>query len=118
VFDAQGNETDYTTSDRDLQTAEVSPVSGTTIRAYNQHGQLVSTTDARGITVGRQLDALDRVTFVDYPETVLDTLYVYDDVGICPATTFPLGRLSTIAKNATFVDYCYDRFGRATGAQP
>ena len=53
VLDAEGNETTYTTGDRDLLTDEVSPVSGTTTHAYNEHGELITTTDARGVVTQR-----------------------------------------------------------------
>ena len=60
VTDAEGNSTTYVTSDRDLQTQQASPVSGTTTYAYNEHAQLTSQLDARGITTTRTPDALDR----------------------------------------------------------
>jgi len=47
VTDAEGSETTYVYSDRDLLTEEVSPVSGTTGHLYEEHGEQVSTTDAR-----------------------------------------------------------------------
>ena len=67
------------TSDRDLMTEEVSEVSGTTTFSYNEHGELTTRTDARSITMTRTVDALDRVTFEDYPGGTLDVTYVYDD---------------------------------------
>lgn len=113
VTDAEGNVTTYAYSDRDLLTQEVSPVSGTTLHAYNEHGELFQTLDARGVVVARELDVLDRVTLIDYADPALDTTYTYDVAGACPAS-FPIGRLSTIARGATSVDHCYDRFGRLT----
>ena len=67
VTDAEGNTTSYAYSDRDLLTQEDSPVSGVTSFTYNEHGGLASETDARGVTVARTTDELDRVVFVDYP---------------------------------------------------
>jgi RHS repeat-associated protein len=110
VTDANGNVTTYTWSDRDLMTEEDSPVSDTTDSSYNEHGELVSQTDARGVTMIRTVDALDRVTFVDYPGSDLDTNYSYDDVGV----PFSKGRLTSIARPGSTVDYEYDRFGRVT----
>jgi RHS repeat-associated protein len=54
------------------------------------------------------VDALDRVTLVDYPGTELDTSYTYDD----PLVAFSKGRLTRIARNGHNVDYAHDRFGR------
>ena len=110
LTDAEGNTTSYVYSDRDLLTEEVSPVSGTTTHAYNEHGELVETVDARGILVTRIVDALDRVTSVDYPDPALDTTYDYDD----PAVDFSLGRLTEISRPNTTITYAYDAFGRPT----
>jgi len=110
VTDAEGNATAYSYSDRDLLTEEVSPVAGTTSYVYNERGQLTSETDARGVTVLRTVDELDRVTFVDTPDPTLDTTYVYDD----PGASFSLGRLTAIERGDASVDYAYDRFGRVT----
>src|SRR5687768_15421253 len=51
VTDAEGNNTSYTYSDRDLLTREESPVSGVTTIAYDAHGNATSTTDARNVVV-------------------------------------------------------------------
>jgi YD repeat-containing protein len=110
VEDAEGSVTGYQYSDRDLLTEEVSPVSGTTTHAYNAHGELIETTDARGITMLRSVDALDRVTVVDYSDASLDTTYTYDD----PLVAFSLGRLTAITRDGQTVPYAYDRYGRTT----
>jgi YD repeat-containing protein len=110
VIDGEGNVTGYVYSDRDLMTLETSEVSGVTEYVYNEHGELTSQTDARGITMDRTVDELDRVTFVDYPTDSLDTVYVYDD----PLVPFSLGRLTSIVRDGASVDYEYDRFGRVT----
>ncbi|MGD2071848.1 MAG: RHS domain-containing protein, partial [Gemmatimonadota bacterium] len=115
VTDAEGNVTTSTYSDRDLLTEEVSPVSGTTSHGYDEHGELTETTDARGITVTRTIDALDRVTFVDYPDDSLDITSTYDtQPTACGGTSVPVGRLGSIERDGQSVDYCYDRFGRVT----
>jgi RHS repeat-associated protein len=110
VIDGEGNVTGYVYSDRDLMTRETSEVSGITEYVYNEHGELTSQTDARGITMERTVDELDRVTFVDYPTISLDVTYVYDD----PLVPFSLGRLNAIIRDGASVDYEYDRFGRVT----
>jgi RHS repeat-associated protein len=108
VTDAENNATTYTTSDRDLQTRQVSPVSGTTTYAYNEHGQLTTQTDARNITTARTIDPLDRVTLVHTSDLLTpDVIYTYD-----APCAFGKGRLCSIGQGGTSVGYAYDRFGR------
>ena len=108
VTDAEGNVTTYTYSDRDVMTQQVSPASGTTTYAYDEHGELVTEIDARGIVMGRSVDALDRVTATTYPNSELNIAYTYDDA----AVPFSKGRLTRITRHGEAVDYRYDRFGR------
>lgn len=113
VTDANGNATTYTTSDRDLLTNEVSPVSGTTTHTYNGHGQLETTTDARSVVVMRTLDAADRPTLVDYPSDGLNVTYTYGS-GVNPSL-FDRARLVAVTRNGRSIGHRYDRFGRLTG---
>ena len=113
VTDAESNATTYTTSDRDLMTQQVSPVSGTTTHSYNEHGELTRTTDARSILADRAVDAADRVTQETFgpsgsPDPALTTTYAY---GSTPAL-FNVGRLTGITRNGQTIAYTYDRFGR------
>ena len=108
VTDAEGTVTTYEYSDRDLLTEETSEISGVTSFEYNEHAQLTTRTDARGITMMRTVDALDRVTFEDYPGTALDITTTYEDPGV----PFSLGRVTRIERDGHGVDYGYDRFGR------
>ena len=71
-----------------------SPASGTTTYAYNEHGELTSQLDARGVSMSRTVDALDRATAVTYPTPELDVAYTYDD----PTVAFSKGRLTQIAR--------------------
>jgi RHS repeat-associated protein len=108
VTDGEGTVTSYVYSDRDLMTSQVSEVSGTTTYSYNDHGELVSETDARSITVDRTVDAADRVTLVDYPDTDLDVTYTWGT----SAGSFDKGRLVSIENSSSLIEYTYDRFGR------
>jgi RHS repeat-associated protein len=108
VTDANGNITTYIYSDRDLMTRQVSPVSGETDSTYNEHGELTSEIDARGLRMNRTIDALDRVTLTTYPDTRLNVTYTYD------AGSFAKGRLTGITRYSDTIAYAYDRFGRLT----
>jgi RHS repeat-associated protein len=113
VADAEGNLTTYTTSDRDLMTEQVSPVSGTTTYRYNEHGGLVTTTDARAVVTTRTVDAADRPTQETFgpaglPDPTLTITYAY---GSTPAQ-LDVGRLTGITRSGQTIAYTYDRFGR------
>jgi YD repeat-containing protein len=110
VVDAEGNETRYTVSDRDLVTLEESEVAGTRSYRHDEHRELVEETDGRGITALRTVDAADRVRLVDYPGTATDTRFEFDTAGIA----FSKGRLTRIERGGIAIDYRYDRFGRVT----
>jgi YD repeat-containing protein len=115
VTDSERNQTTYVTSDRDLLTAQTSPVTGVTSYAYNAHGALVQQTDARGVVTTRQLDPADRPTQVTYSgDPTLTTSYAYDTT--TATGTSPIGRLSSITKgsgaSASVIAYTYDLFGR------
>ena len=102
--------------DRPLATATAAvTLTATTTYAYDPHGELSQTTDPRGVVVTRTVDALDRVTRVDYPGTALDVDTVYDtQPTACGGTSFPVGRLGSITRDGQAVETCYDRFGRVT----
>ena len=68
-----------------------------------------SETDARGVTVTRAYDALDRLAAVSYPDPALNVTYTYDTPG-----AFAIGRLTGITRHGATVAYEYDRFGRMT----
>lgn len=109
--DAEGNVNTYTVSDRDLITEEVSPVSGSTVYEYNEHGQKVEKTDSRSVTVAMTYDALNRLTAIDYPnDDDEDTTYTYDSTSVA----FSKGRLTSIDRGGSSIAYAYDRFGRTT----
>ncbi len=138
MLDAEGSLTTYETSDRDLRTEEISPVSDTTTHTYTDHGELTASEDARGVTTVRTVDALDRVLDVTFnlaevegppfpgPGVVSPTGerllgspsigYGYDTAPASCAMgeVFPIGRLSSITRSGATIDYCYDRYGRLT----
>ena len=118
VIDAEGNQTSYTTSDRDLLTNESSPASGTppavTSHRYGPSAALLETIDPRGVDQTREIDALDRVTVLHFPGATLDVTYVYDSAGSCAGDSAPIGHLASIGRNGSTVEYCWDRFGRMT----
>ncbi len=112
VLDSNGIATAYNYSDRDLLTSEESVVSGITNHSYNEHGELTSTTDARGVTVNRVPDAADRIQSISYPDTSLNTIYTYGDEVAPTPPPFSLGRLVSIARGASTIAYTWSGHGQ------
>jgi RHS repeat-associated protein len=110
VVDAEGHTTSYTWSDRDLLTEEVSEYSGATTHRYDEAGDRIETLDARSVPRRFVHDALGRTTEVDLPGTSEDTHFLYDLAGV----PFARGRLGSVRRGSTAVDYRFDRFGRLT----
>ena len=107
VVDAEGNETTYEYSDRDLLTNEVSAAAGETIHTYNEHGELLTSKDARLVTVTRAVNEADQATGVTHPtDTTLDVAYGYN------ACAFGQGRICSITRNGETINYSYDALGR------
>ena len=79
-----------------MRLSQISPASGGTTYAYDEHGELVTETDARGIVMARAVDALDRVTATTYPNSELNIAYTYDDA----AVPFSKGRLTRVSRHA------------------
>lgn len=52
-------------------------MSGTTIHAYDEHGELLTTTDARGIVTTRLVDELGRLETATYSDGTPGTSYAY-----------------------------------------
>jgi RHS repeat-associated protein len=107
VVDGNGTVTSYEYSDRDLMTGQTSEVSGSATYAYNEHGEKIGETDGRGIATVRNVDAANRVTWLNLPGTTLDTTYSY---GSNPLL-FDVGRLTGITRNGSTVSYGYNPFG-------
>ena len=116
VTDAEGNVTTYEYSDRDLLTAESSPVSGLRTNTYDLHGNLVTEvlsddplTPTLEITSTRAYDDQDRLTSIDNGDPESNVTYAYDD-----DLVNGIGRVTSITRAATRVDYEYDSLGRLT----
>jgi len=110
----QAKSSSPTPRDQPVATAAAT-LAATTAYEYDPHGELIKTTDPRGVVVTRIVDALDRVTRVEYPGTALDVDYDYDtQPAACGGTSFPVGRLGSITRDGQAVESCYDRFGRTT----
>lgn len=108
VRDQQGSETQFEYSDRDLMTAQSSPVTNGTTYSYNEHGDLLTETNALGVEVTHSYDAAGRPSGVGYPNSALNVSFTY---GSAPGL-FNLGRLTSVARGTRTVAYTYNAFGQ------
>jgi RHS repeat-associated protein len=115
VTDPKGLITRYTNDGLGNLLRLESPDTGTTTYTVDAAGNRRSQTDARGITVNYAYDALNRLTGISFPTAALNTTFVYDSAGTCPAgETFALGRLSAMTDASGSTRWCYDQLGRLT----
>lgn len=88
------------------------PDTGISISRYDLTGNLIQTTDARGVTVQHLYDALNRVTWTVFPDLVTGAIkehrFTYD-VG---AGTNLVGQLARVVSPDCTTQYAYDDEGR------
>jgi RHS repeat-associated protein len=110
VTDPNGLVTTYTNHDMGWRLRVDSPDTGTTTYAFDPAGNLTSTTTANGVTSNRAYDALDRLTFLTYPDSSLNVTQSYDS----GAVTFGIGRRTGMTDASGSTLYGYDRRGLPT----
>jgi YD repeat-containing protein len=110
VTDPNGLVTTYTNHDMGWRLRVDSPDTGTTTYIYDPAGNLTSTTTANGVTSNRNYDALDRLTFLTYPDSSLNVTQSYDS----GAVTFGIGRRTGMTDASGSTVYGYDRRGLPT----
>lgn len=90
------------------------PESGTFTYRYDPNGNLLTKTDARGISTTYTYDGLNRVTFRNYSDSTPDIAYTYDD----PAVPFSRGKLTKVASTVSETWYLsYDAQDRITASR-
>ncbi len=87
---------------------EASPNTGTVLYSYDSAGNRLTRQDATGATAISSYDALNRLLGIDYPGTVSDVSYSYDQ------GPHGLGRLTGLTDGAGDTAYQYDVRGRLT----
>lgn len=88
--------------------ARTSPDTGLTQTSYDAAGNAIATTDARGITVGRSYDSLNRLLDERYPVAGEDVVYTWDGGTGC---TNGRGRICRIDDAAGTSEFSYDDRG-------
>lgn len=113
VIDPKGLHTDYSYSGLGDLTQLSSPDTGVTTYTVDAAGNRLTQTDARGVTVTMQYDALNRLIHQANSQDGEQIVYRYDGLGdsACGGTSYALGRLSQIEDALGTLTYCYDRRG-------
>lgn len=109
VRDPRGLTTSYTVDGLGMQSAMTSPDTGSASRTYDNAGNLLTSTDARGKVTVYTYDVLSRVTSISYGGGV-PTLFEYD--GGASGTPNAIGRLTRITDESGQTSYGYDQAGR------
>jgi RHS repeat-associated protein len=112
VTDAENNSTEmrYDSLGRKYYMKE--PNMGEWRYYYDANGNLEYQVDAKTQTIRYVYDQLNRLTLKDYPDDQ-DVTYTYDVAPDGVATTYSVGRLSTMADASGTVKFYYDKSGRA-----
>src|SRR5262249_42507420 len=90
------------------------PESGTITYAYDANGNVITKTDARGITTNHYYDQLNRITGKNYTDGTFGAGYTYDQTGVWGVqATNTVGRL-VLAYDGHFAAtlFSYDVMGR------
>ncbi|MCB1713814.1 MAG: hypothetical protein KDK05_01635, partial [Candidatus Competibacteraceae bacterium] len=111
VTDPEGLSTRYGLNVLGDQHTLTSPDTGITNVLFDAAGNRIQQTDARGVTVAYDYDALGRITLIDYTDNSLDVSYSYDDTS---AGNVGIGRLTSMTDASGTTRYFYDRRGQLT----
>ncbi|MBK7706304.1 MAG: RHS repeat-associated core domain-containing protein [Acidobacteria bacterium] len=76
---------------------------------YDNNGNIVSTTDSRGVTTAGTYDNINRLTFRDYSDSTPDVTFTYDDPNI-PNSKSKLTKVSSSVSETRFT--AFDDLGR------
>ncbi|XDD44718.1 RHS repeat-associated core domain-containing protein (plasmid) [Leptospira sp. WS60.C2] len=101
-YDIGGRKTRYSDSN-----------SGTITYSYNLAGDLLIQTDARGIVLRKEVDALGRITKV-FPGNETPIVYEYD-TGNTLSSNNVIGKLTKVTDSSGIIELAYDRKGNVIG---
>jgi RHS repeat-associated protein len=104
-MDPAGHVTEYTYDSLGHLLRVDSPDTGLTLLEYDEAGNRVARTDARGVRTEFAYDALNRMVSISYPDSTLDIRYSYDQ------GEFGKSRLTRMTDSAGVTDYTYDPWG-------
>jgi RHS repeat-associated protein len=100
-------------------TGQTSPDTGSTARTFDTAGDVLTSTDAKGIVATSAYDALNRRVSISYADTTQNVTYTYDEANSVTgcASSYPVGRLTRIIENTVTTVFCYDSRGNVIAKQ-
>ncbi|NKJ21569.1 RHS repeat-associated core domain-containing protein [Dyella sp. SG609] len=113
VSDPDGLNTTYDYDGLNNAKALHSPDTGTSSYLYDAAGNRIQATDARGVVSQSAYDALNRITATTYPTVSANVSYRYDEANSVTgcASSYSIGRLTSVVETAVTTVYCYDARG-------
>ncbi|HSS22508.1 MAG TPA: RHS repeat-associated core domain-containing protein [Pyrinomonadaceae bacterium] len=85
---------------------------------YDDNGNNISQTDARGLSVSVICDHLNRVIFRDYSDATPDVNFYYDGTGLAQAPLYSKGETTRVSSSASESSYtAFDNLGRIKSSQ-
>ena len=119
VTDPSNLNTTYSYDGLSDATGQQSPDTGATSRTFDAAGNVLTRTDAKGITATMTYDALNRPLTVSYPDSTQNITYAYDEANSVTgcSSSYPIGRLTRIVESSVTTVYCYDAWGRVIQKQ-
>jgi RHS repeat-associated protein len=114
VTDPSNLATTYSYDGLSDATGQVSPDTGSTSRSFDAAGNVLTKTDARGVTATFTYDALNRPLSASYSDSTQNIAYRYDEPSSITgcSVSYPIGHLSRVVEHAVSTVYCYDAQGR------
>ena len=113
VIDPNGHTTTYVYDDFGRKNGTISPDTGTTSYEYDEAGNLVKRTDAEGTVLNYVYDALNRLTYINFPGTEEDVTFRYDTYDDPqPPDSYGIGRLTGRMDPSGSYVFHYDAHGR------
>ena len=106
----EGNVTQYQYDDFGRRFKVISPDTGTTTYVYDEAGNVIQKTDAKGTVVNYTYDALNRVTSVQFSDSTQNITYTYDSTQVSNG----IGRLTGRTDSSGSYKFWYDAQGNLT----
>ena len=111
VADSQNHRTAISYDPLSRKTQMTDPAMGTWQYQYDNNGNLICQTDAKQQSINFVYDSLNRLTnkhYINYQNGAHDVTYNYDE----PASTYPVGRLTSVFDYSGETQFFYDKLGR------